>query len=69
MKLKVLFILSLCLFTASIICNTAMLTIDTTNGWRYKAFTNIERDVQLSSIGIEPMGDPIGDGPWPMSVP
>lgn len=70
MNLKTLFVIFLCLFTASIICNVAMVTLSAPEEWSGEAYRRVERTDYLINNAIElgsnlTMGDPI-DGPgWP----
>jgi hypothetical protein len=64
-NLKVLSLIFLCLFSASIICNVAMVMQNATDEQSCKAFTNPGHADYLTINGTEPMmGDP-GDGGWP----
>ena len=66
MNLKVLFVVFLCLFSASIICNVAMTMLNAAEGWSCEAFTHAVHTGYLTTLGFEPTGDPIiGDGGWP----
>ena len=65
MNLKVLSLVFLCLFSASIICNVSMIMPNVAEGWNCGVFTNATRNGYLTINGTEPMGDPVlGDG-WP----
>ena len=66
MNLKVLFVVFLFLFSASIICSVAMTMFNAADGWSCKAFTHAVHTGHLTTNRIEPTGDPIpGDGTWP----
>jgi len=66
MNLKVLFLVSLCLFTASIICNIAMVMQNAAEACSCRAFTNAEHNGYITINGTEPMmGDPISGDGWP----
>ena len=64
MNLKVLFLVLMCLFGGSMICNVVMVTSDAARNWNVEAFTNTAHIGYLISGGTQPMGDPIGGG-WP----
>jgi len=65
-NLKVLFVVFLCLFSASIICSAAMTMFNAADGWSCKAFTHAVHTGHLITNRIQPTGDPIpGDGTWP----
>jgi hypothetical protein len=65
LNLKVLFIVFLCLFSASIICNTAAASLDTVQEWSCEAFTCTAHAGHVTINRTEPAaGDPIGGG-WP----
>lgn len=66
MNLKVLFLAFLCLFSASIICNIAMVMQNAAEACSYRAFTNTEHNGYITINGTEPAGgDPIPGGDWP----
>jgi len=65
LNLKVLFVVFLCLFSVSILCNTAVATLDTVQEWSCEAFTYTAHTSHLTINGTGPTsGDPIGGG-WP----
>jgi hypothetical protein len=64
--LKVLFLISLCFFTASIIYNISMVTPSATEEWSCRASTNAAHTGYLAVNGTElQKGDPIGGDGWP----
>jgi len=65
LNLKVLFVMFLCLFSASIICSTAMTMLNEPEEWSWKEFTHAVHIGYLRNNRIEPAGDPIGGGGWP----
>lgn len=66
MNLKVLSLVFLCLFSASIICNIAMVMQNAAEACSCKAFTNAEHNGYITINGTEPAGDPIeGGDSWP----
>lgn len=65
MNLKVLFVMFLCLFSASIICSTAMTILNEPEEWNRIGLTRTGDIGYLINNGIEPAGDPIGGGGWP----
>jgi hypothetical protein len=65
LNLKVLFLVFLCLFSASIICNMAVTTPDTAQEQSGKALTYAVLPDDITINRTEPVsGDPIGGG-WP----
>jgi len=64
MNLKVLFLVFLCLFTASIISNVSMIIRNAAEGCSCRASTNAVHTGYLTVNGTEPAGDPTGGG-WP----
>lgn len=65
MNLKVLFVIFLCLLSASMICNVAIPTVKATEEWHFEGFTLSGSIGYLTNNGTEPNGgDPIGGG-WP----
>lgn len=65
MNFKVLFLVFLCLFSASIICNVAMVMLNAAETCTCRASTNAVHTGYLAVNGTESqMGDP-GDGGWP----
>jgi len=65
LNLKVLFVMFLCLFSASIICNTAMTMMNESEEWNWIGLTRTGDIGYLINNRIEPAGDPIGGGGWP----
>lgn len=65
MNLKVLFIVFLCFFSVSIICNAAMVMLNEPEEWSWKELTHAGHIGYLINNGTEPAGDPIGGGGWP----
>lgn len=66
MHLKVLFIMFLCLFGASVICNAAMMMQDVQNKPMVYGRSSPVQMGHLILNGTDPDGDPlIPDGPWP----
>lgn len=65
MNLKFLFVMFLCLFSASIICSTAMTMLNEPEEWNRIGFTRTGDIGYLINNRTEPMGDPIGGGGWP----
>ena len=65
MNFKVLYLVFLCLFTASIICNVSMIMLNAAEAYTCRASTNAVHPGYLAVNGTEPqMGDPT-DGGWP----
>jgi len=65
LNLKVLFVMFLCLFSASIICNAAMVTVNAAEESSCKACTHVVHTGYLTNNGADPMiGDGTGGG-WP----
>lgn len=65
MNLKVLFVMFLCLFSASIICSTAMTMLNEPEEWNRIGLTRTGDIDYLINNRIEPAGDPVGGGNWP----
>lgn len=66
MNLKVLGLVFLCLFSASMIFNIAMVMLNAPEACSCRAFTNAEHNGYITINGTEPAGDPIdGDDDWP----
>ena len=66
MNLKVLFVVFLCLFSASVICNAAMVMLNVPEEWSCEAARGVVHAGYLINNGTEPTaGDPIGGGSWP----
>ncbi len=66
MNFKVLLVAFLCLFSACIICNVAVTMLNAADGLSCRALTHAVQPSYLTTIRIEPTGDPIvGDGGWP----
>lgn len=65
MNLKVLFVMFLCLFSASIICSTAMTILNEPEEWNRIGLTRTGDIGYVINNRIESAGDPIGGGGWP----
>lgn len=65
MKLKVLFIAFLCLFSAFMIDNMAMVTQNTSEGRGFNPFTHELYKGYLTTNGTDPKADPIDPPGWP----
>jgi len=65
LNLKVLFVVFLCLFSASIICSTAMTMLNEPEEWNRIGLTRTGDIGYLINKGTERRADPIGGGGWP----
>jgi len=65
LNLKVLFVMFLCLSSASIICSTVMTMLNAPEEWNRIGLTRPGDIGCLINNRIGPAGDPIGGGGWP----
>jgi len=65
LNLKALFVVFLCLFSVSIICNVTMVTLNADGEWSGKVCGHKVHIGYLINGGIEPSGDPIEADGWP----
>ena len=65
MNLKVLFLVFLCLFSASIICNVAMIMLNAAEACACRASTNAVHLGYLAVNGTESQMGDVTDGGWP----
>jgi hypothetical protein len=65
MNLKVLSLVFLCLFSASIICNVSTIMLKAAESCTCRASTNSVHTAYITINGTEPAGDPIDGGGWP----
>jgi hypothetical protein len=65
LNLKTLFVVFLCVLSASAIFTTAAVTPSTVEGCDLEVFTSAVNSNYLTASGAEPTGDPTGG--WPQS--